>query len=180
VNEFHPDNGDEFFSQFLLRYFADKLPEVHISRSRPYQKNDNRYVEENNHSLIRAYIGHERFDTPAQLAVLRKLHKKLWLYHNFFQPVMKLKSKEYVEPLKYRRIFDTAQTPFDRLLQNHRLDEATQTKLENLRQSTNPLALRDEIEQLIMEVSSLPCAERGTKVNVYDTLIMKEEAAELR
>ena len=180
VNEFHPDNGDEFFSQFLLRYFADKLPEVHISRSRPYQKNDNRYVEENNHSLIRAYIGHERFDTPAQLAVLRKLHKKLWLYHNFFQPVMKLKSKEYVEPLKYRRIFGTAQTPFDRLLQNHCLDEATQTKLENLRQSTNPLALRDEIEQLIMEVSSLPCAERGTKVNVYDTLIMKEEAAELR
>jgi len=56
VIEFHPDNGDEFFNQFLLRYFEDKLPEVHISRSRPYQKNDNRKVEENNHSLIRAYI----------------------------------------------------------------------------------------------------------------------------
>ena len=180
MNEFHPDNGDEFFNKFLLRYFQEKLPEVYLSRSRPYQKNDNRYVEENNHSLIRAYIGHERFDSLPQLVVLRVLHQKLWLYHNLFQPVMKLKSKEYVEPLQYRRKFDTAQTPFERLLQLHCLDEVTQTKLETLRQSTNPLALRDQIERLIMEVSSLPCAKPGEKVNVYDTLIMKEEAAELR
>ncbi len=180
VNEFHPDNGDEFFNQFLLRYFHEKLPDLYLSRSRPYQKNDNRYVEENNHSLVRAYIGHERFDDLPQLAVLRVLHQKLWLYHNFFQPMMKVKSKEYVEPLKYRRKFDIAQTPFDRLLQMHGLDAATQTKLENLRQSTNPLALRDEIERLIMEVSLLPCAKPGTKINVYDTLIMKEEAAKLR
>jgi hypothetical protein len=60
------------------------------------------------------------------------------------------------------------------------LDEATQTKLENLRHSIDPLALRDEIEQLIMELSVLPCVEPGAKINVYDTLIMKEEAAELQ
>ena len=93
---------------------------------------------------------------------------------------MKLKSKEYVEPLKYRRKFDTAQTPFDRLLQMKCLDEDTRTKLENLRKSTNPLALRDEIEQLIMELSLLPCAKPGEKINVYETLIMKEEATELQ
>ncbi len=180
VIEFHPDNGDEFFNQFLLRYFEDKLPEVHISRSRPYQKNDNRKVEENNHSLVRAYLGDARYDTVSQLAVLRQLHQKLWLYHNFFQPMMKVKAKEYVEPLKYRRKFDTAQTPFDRLVQMECLGEATQTELENLRQSIDPLALRDEIEQLIMELSVLPCAEPGAKINVYDTLIMKEEAAELQ
>ena len=180
VNEFHPDNGDEFFNKFLLRYFQEKLPDVYLSRSRPYQKNDNRYVEENNHSLIRAYIGHQRLDTLPQLAILRVLHQKLWLYHNLFQPVMKLKSKEYVEPLKYRRKFDTAQTPFDRLVQMRCLDEATRTKLENLRKSTNPLALRDEIEQLIMELSLLPCAKPGEKINVYETLIMKEEATELQ
>ena len=180
VIEFHPDNGDEFFNQFLLRYFEDKLPEVHISRSRPYQKNDNRKVEENNHSLVRAYLGDARYDTVSQLAVLRQLHQKLWLYHNFFQPMMKVKAKEYVEALKYRRKFDTAQTPFDRLVQMECLGEATQTELENLRQSIDPLALRDEIEQLIMELSVLPCAEPGAKINVYDTLIMKEEAAELR
>jgi len=90
---------------------------------------------------ICAYIGHERLDTLPQLAVLRLLHQKLRLYHNLFQPVMKLKSKEYVEPLQYRRKFDTAQTPFERLVQMKYLDEATQTKLENLRKSTNPLGL---------------------------------------
>lgn len=82
VIEFHPDNGDEFFNQFLLRYFEDKLPEVHISRSRPYQKNDNRKVEENNHSLIRAYIGHDRFDSLPQLAILQQLHLKLEMRSN--------------------------------------------------------------------------------------------------
>jgi len=92
---------------------------------------------------------------------------------------MKLKSKEYVEPHQYRRKFDTAQTPFERLLQLHCLDEATRTKLENLRQSIDPLGLRDEIEQLIMKLSLLPCAKPGEKINVYETLIMKEEAAEL-
>ena len=80
------------------------------------------------------------------------------------------KAKANVELLKYRRKFDTAQTPFDRLVQMKCLDEATQTKLENLRQSIDPLALRDEIEQLIMELSLLPCANRGAKINVYDTL----------
>jgi len=33
---------------------------------------------------------------------------------------------------------------------------------------------------LIMELSVLPCAEPGAKINVYHTLIMKEEAAELQ
>jgi hypothetical protein len=153
---------------------------VYLSRNRPYQKNDNRYVEENNHSLIRAYIGHQRLDTLPQLATLRVLHQKLWLYHNLFQPVMKLKSKEYVEPFQCRRKFDTAQTPFDRLVQLKCLDEVTQTKLENLRQSIDPLGLRDEIELSIMELSVLPCAKPGEKINVYETLIMKEEATELQ
>ena len=84
----------------------------------------------------------------------------------------------YVEILKYRRKFTTAQTPFVRLLQLDCLDEAIRIKL--LRKSINPLALRDEIEQLIMKLSLLPCAKPGEKINAYETLIMKEEATELQ
>jgi hypothetical protein len=90
VQEIHPDNGGEFFNRHLLRYWKEKVPDLQLSRSRPYQKNDNRFVEENNHSLIRTYIGHDRLDTQAQLKALRQLYEKLWLYHNFFQPVMRL------------------------------------------------------------------------------------------
>ena len=54
VIEIHPDNGSEFFNHHLLRFWKEKVPDLAISRSRPYQKNDNRFVEENNSSLVRA------------------------------------------------------------------------------------------------------------------------------
>lgn len=89
VIEIHPDNGGEFFNHFLLRYFRKKVPHL-FSPSRLYQKNDNRFIEENNHSLFRAYLGYSRFDTLAHLQVLRPLYDQLWLYHNLFQSMMRL------------------------------------------------------------------------------------------
>jgi IS30 family transposase len=45
VKELHPDNGTEFFNYHLVRFWKERVSGVHLSRSRPYQKNDNRYVE---------------------------------------------------------------------------------------------------------------------------------------
>ena len=171
VQEIHPDNGVEFFNQNLLRYWKEKAPDLQLSRSRPYQKNDNRFVEENNHSLIRAYIGHDRLDTQAQLKVLRQLHEKLWLYHNFFQPVMRLQEKEYVSPLQYRRKYDRAKTPFDRLKEKNILKENIRLQLEALRDQTNPMTLRYQIDTLISHLLSLPPLDQDETVNVFETLI---------
>lgn len=171
VQEIHPDNGTEFFNLNLLRYWKDKLPHLQLSRSRPYQKNDNRFVEENNHSLIRAYIGHDRLDTQTQLKVLRQLYEKLWLYHNFFQPVMRLQEKVYVSPLQYRRKYDQAKTPFDRLKEKNILKENTQHKLEALRDQTNPMTLRNQIDKLISRLLSLPVLDHTETVNVFETLL---------
>jgi len=171
VIEIHPDNGGEFFNHFLLRYFQTKLPNLQLSRSRPYQKNDNRFVEENNHSLLRAYLGHGRFDTLEHLHILRPLYEKLELYHNLFQPVMRLQSKEYVSPLQYRRKFDPAKPPLDRLIELKCLDDTKRKQLEDLRNATNPMLLRDQINDLIDQLSSLPTLENSQTVNVFDTLI---------
>jgi len=101
-----------------------------------------RFVEENNNSLVRAYVGRMRMDTYAHLKVLRHLYEKLRLYHNIFQPVLRLQEKIYTNELQYRRIFDQARTPFDRLKEKIVLSQTTQSQLENLRKQTNPLALR--------------------------------------
>lgn len=77
ILELHPDNGVEFSNKPFLQYLQNRLPDLHISRSRPYQKNDNRFVEENNHSMVRAYVGHSRLDTIAQLKCMRMLLDKL-------------------------------------------------------------------------------------------------------
>jgi len=177
VQEIHPDNGAEFFNHHLLRYWKEKVPDLQVSRSRPYQKNDNRFVEENNHSLIRAYIGHDRLDTQAQLKILRQLYEKLWLYHNFFQPVMRLQEKEYVSPLQYRRKFDQAKTPFDRLKEQNILKDNVQLQLEALRDNTNPMALRLQIDELISRLLSLPTLEQSETVNAFETLIKEEDSS---
>ena len=177
VQEIHPDNGAEFFNQNLLRYWKDKIPHLQLSRSRPYQKNDNRFVEENNHSLIRAYIGHDRLDTQVQLKVLRQLHEKLWLYHNFFQPVMRLQEKEYVSPLQYRRKYDQANPPFDRLKEKNILKENIQLQLEALRGQTNPMSLRNQIDALISRLLSLPPFDHEETVNVFETLIKEADSS---
>jgi hypothetical protein len=65
VKELHPDNGSEFFNHHLVRYWKDKVSGVHLSRSRPFQKNDNRMVEQKNDTLVRQYLGALRLDTDS-------------------------------------------------------------------------------------------------------------------
>jgi hypothetical protein len=61
------DNGAEVFSQHVLRYFRDERiernkPEVKVTRSREYRKNDNAHVEQRNNSVARRWLGYERLD----------------------------------------------------------------------------------------------------------------------
>lgn len=59
VKELHPDNGSEFFNHHLVRFWGEAITGLMLSRSRPYQKNDNRFVEQKNATLVRQYArGH--------------------------------------------------------------------------------------------------------------------------
>ena len=74
VHELHSDNGSEFLNYHLLRFWGELVQGVHLSRSHPYQKNDNRFVEQKNGSLVRAYLGDARLDTVAQTLALNRLY----------------------------------------------------------------------------------------------------------
>ena len=117
---------------------------VQLSRSRPYQKNDNRHVEQKNDTLVRQYFGELRLDTPEQIAAGNALYERMWLYYNLFQPVMHLTEKT-VEGDKVRRKWDEAQTPYQRLLATGVLSQEQQERLQALYEQTNPLLLREEI-----------------------------------
>jgi hypothetical protein len=144
VKELHPDNGSEFFNAHLVRFWKDKVTGISLSRSRPYQKNDNRHVEQKNDTLVRQYFGELRLDTPEQIAAGNALYERMWLYYNLFQPVMHLREKT-VEGDKVRRKWDQAQTPYQRLLATGVLSQEQQQRLQTLYEQTNPLLLRDEI-----------------------------------
>jgi hypothetical protein len=164
IQELHPDNGSEFLNAHLVRYWQDKV-QAQLSHSRPYQKNDNRFVEENNFSSVRAYIGYARLDTVAQVQLLNLLYNLLWLYHNFFQPVMRLSEKQWQEH-RIKRIHDDALPPFDRLCKTGLLSPATQLKLETLRRNSNPMFLRQDIQNLIDQLYALPGLKEGVVEDV--------------
>jgi hypothetical protein len=174
IREIHPDNGSEFLNAHLLRFWREKV-RAEVSRSRPFHKNDNRFVEENNFSLIRAYVGYGRLDTVEQTRLLNCLYDKLWLYHNFFQPVLRLQEKQFLpadgkQRSRTRRIYGAALPPFDRLCHLQAIAPDRQAELLALRQATNPLALRQEIQTLIDRLSALPCAPQGMIEDVRLTL----------
>lgn len=148
ITHLHPDNGSEFFNNHLIRYFGEEVVGLKLSRSRPYQKNDNRFVEQKNATLVRAYLGYGRLETLRQQDAVNALYDQLWVYYNLFQPVLHLSSKEVVNG-KLKRRWDRAQTPYQRLLASGVLAEGERAKLAALYTATNPRHLREEIYQAI-------------------------------
>jgi len=173
IHEIHPDNGSEFLNNQMVRFFGDTLPDMELSRSRPYHKNDNRNVEQKNSTQVRAFLGYDRLDTVEQTQVLNVLYDKMWLYYNFFQPVMHMTDK-IVTPIegrhpKVKRTYDLAKTPFDRLCPTQAISDADRRTLQQLRAKTNPRHLRQEIYILIDYIFTLPSAVPGVTEDVYET-----------
>ena len=175
VIELHPDNGSEFFNDHLLRFWRDRVPGLTWSRSRPYHKNDNRFVEQRNGDLVRGYLGNDRLDTAAQTQALNELYDLIWLYFNFFQPVRRLASKEFVQTEGRNRVvrhFDTAITPYQRLRASGALLAATIDRFDQLYRETNPRKLRRCIYAQIDRIFALPGARPGITEDIFQTLTL--------
>lgn len=171
--ELHPDNGSEFFNDHLLRFWGARAPGLKWSRSRPYHKNDNRFVEQRNGDLVRGYVGYDRLDTVAQTQMLNELYDLIWLYFNFFQPIRKLASKEFVRVeggTKLVRRFDLARTPLQRLLALNILEPEQAAALKHLHERTNPKQLRAKIYSQLDRLFTLPRATPGITEDIFETL----------
>lgn len=145
VRELHPDNDSALLNDLLWRYCRRRR--IAMSRSRPYEKNDNAWVEQKNWTHVRKVVGYRRYDTDAELVLMRKLYKKLRDFQNFFQPVMKLKQKVR-RGGKLHRIYDEAKTPYQRLKQSGTLTGKQRAALEAYYESLNPADLRRQVEAL--------------------------------
>ena len=170
ITHLHPDNGSEFFNDHLIRYFGEEVTGLRLSRSRPYRKNDNRFVEQKNATLVRAYMGYDRLDGGGQCAALNALYDQLWVYYNLFQPVLHLVGKKVVDG-KLRRKWDQAQTPYQRLLASRILSPEQEARLAALYAATNPRQLRKVIYQALERLWQRP---------VSPNTVNRKEAALLR
>src|SRR5262249_43137144 len=120
------DNGGEFINQHLLSYCSAQG--IKFTRGRPYKKNDNCYVEEKNHSVVRKTVGYARYDTERELILLNELYSLLRLYTNCFLPVMKLADKQRFGS-KVKKTYNKPLTPFKKLMQSVELPEKAKRQL---------------------------------------------------
>ena len=143
------DNGGEFINDLLYHYCLSER--ITFTRSRPYRKNDQAHVEQKNWSVVRRLIGYDRFETEAECLLLQSIYADLRLYTNFFQPVLKLVSKEQVDKKLLKR-YDTAATPFQRILAAKEIPFEVKAHLTNLYVQLNPVQLRTTLDAKVAKL----------------------------
>ena len=179
ILEMHPDNGSEFLNAHLLRFLDQHYPEWERSRCHPGTPNDNRYVEQKNYTLVRAFLGDVRLDTVRQTRYLNHIYDQMHTYHNFIQPVMRQTAKEWVPNADdsggyTRRRHDDAAPPVVRLCAAKTLPEAQRAALLEQRRNIDPLALRRKIYADLQHLFAYPAAVPGQPESVYETLAHPE------
>lgn len=141
----HVDNGSEVLNQLMYRSCQKRG--IEFSRSRPYKKNDNCLVEQKNKTHVKRFVGYLRYDTKKELAILNDLYaNELRLFKNFFQPVMKLISKERIGG-HIKRKYDAPRTPYQRIMESKDILENKKQELKRTYLSLNPAQLKRDIDR---------------------------------
>jgi hypothetical protein len=154
------DNGSEFINETLYNFCQEH--KITFTRSRPYRKNDSCFVEQKNYSVVRRAVGYQRFDTEEQLRLLNELYEVLDLYTNFFQPSMKLKSKER-HGARVKKKYDEARTPYQRLLDSNYIAEESKEQLRERYRLLNPAQLKRQIEKLQQQLLATAVSTSSTR-----------------
>jgi hypothetical protein len=136
------DNGSEFINHCFYTYCREE--KITFTRSRAYKKNDSCHVEQKNGNVVRRLVGYDRYASKAAYQCLERLYKNVRLYVNFFQPTMKLLSKTR-QGAKVHKVYEAAQTPYQRLIQSGIIIEAKRSELAAIYHGLNPVRLLQQI-----------------------------------
>ncbi len=151
--EAHPDSGNEFINHQVLAYA--KETKLRMTRSRPYRKNDNCFVEERNGHVVRTYVGYERFDVPATVDALNDLYDVLTPYLNHFIASRRIVSKERIGARWKVTRERVAKTPYQRVLGRNDVSEEIKNKLHAKHAMLDPASMKKEIDRLTKRVHDI-------------------------
>ena len=136
------DNGSEFVNEAMVTYCREQ--QIEFTRSRPYRKNDQAWVEQKNGSVVRRLVGYGRLEGVAATGALARLYSASRLFVNFFQPSFKLAEKTRIGA-RVRKRYHAPETPCARLLASDAIPEVTKARLRAVLATLDPLRLLDEI-----------------------------------
>ena len=147
------DSGSEFLNKNMLQ-FTKYGSRIQFTRSRPYKKNDNCYVEQKNFTHVRELFGYERLEDAELVPLMNDIYKIWNDYQNFFMPTFKLKEKIRIGS-RVKKKYDLPKTPYQRLLNSDVLTEQEQTQLRDKKLNLNPFELKKNLEMKLQEFFEL-------------------------
>ena len=97
------DNDSAFINETLIKYCVDRG--IEFTRSRAYRSNDQAWIEQKNGSVVRRFVGHDRYSGQVAGQTMAHLYQALHLYVNYFQPSFKLidKTRDGATTVKHYR-----------------------------------------------------------------------------
>jgi hypothetical protein len=149
------DNDSAFINDTLINYCGSSG--IEFTRSRPYRKNDQAWIEQKNGSVIRRFVGYDRYSGLVAGQALAHLFGAARLYVNFFQPSFKLLEK-IRHGAKVTKRYDKPATPCDRLLAHEAVSKDAKQKLQEQRSELDPLELLHRIRKAQAALAALGCS----------------------
>ena len=138
------DNDGVFINETLIKYCADHG--IEFTRSRAYRSNDQAWIEQKNGSVVRRFVGHDRYSGQVAGQTMAHLYGALRRYVNFFQPSFKLidKTRDGATTVKH---YSQPTTPCDRLIQHDATRDEMKDVLKEYRVRLDPVLLLHTIRE---------------------------------
>ena len=138
------DNDSVFINATLTQHCAERG--IEFTRSRPYRKNDQAWIEQKNGAVVRHYVGHDRYSGAVAGPTMAHLYGAVRRYVNYFQPSFKLVEKTRHGSRVVKRYSPPA-TPCDRLMQHDAVSVEMKAALSEYRVQLDPVALLHAIRE---------------------------------
>ena len=165
------DNDSAFMTDTVFNYCKEKG--VEFTRSRPYKKNDQAWVEQKNGAVVRRLVGYGRLSGLAATQLLADLYRVSRLYINFFQPCFKLKSKTR-DGAFVKKTYYAPLTPYERILGSPAIEETIKQRLRTQFAGLDPVKLLQTIREAQRAIAQFgasgaapACAPRQTNLPAF-------------
>jgi len=147
---FASDCGSEFLNYHVLQYLHERKKPIKVSRGRPYQKNDQAYVEQRNWTHVRQLFHYDRIDQKELIKPMNEIYEIWNDLHNYFFASVKILKKE-VAGKRIKKTYDQPKTPAQRLLENSSVTASEKEKIKKKLKTLNPFKLKAELERRLKQ-----------------------------
>jgi len=147
------DGGSEFINYEMLDY--SKLHNYQMTRSRPYQSNDNAHVEQKNGEVVRKNAFRFRYNGQEAQDVLNDLWHWVNLRKNYLVPTRKCIGHTKTASGRTRGIYDKPKTPYRRVMEHAAVPQGYKDKIQKAYEGLNDALITKRIIELQRQLISL-------------------------